>query len=232
MTRGDWNNWGQSVNLSELGLSPAVLSATTSTPVNLTIARDAGTFVLEGTFKNGDGAGQFTFTPKPNYIASLRGLGVEWDLPEDKPEAEQAMTLAITDLSIAYARTMHQLFPDASIRDIRRARGVDVTPESIAALRQAGLEIADLHEAARLAGVEVTPEYIRSMRAAGVDIRTAHDAVRLRGVDVTPKFVAELADAGYKNLSVRDLVRMAAVGVNGTFIRDMSKYRNKDKEKQ
>jgi len=230
MMRGNWNNWGQSFDLSTLGLSPAVVNATTSTPVNLTLTRDAGTFVFEGSFKNGDGAGQFTFTPNRAYLASLRAIGMPWDFSDDKPESDQALSLAMTDLSLAYARTMHQLYPDASVRDIRRARGADVTPEYIASMRAVGMEVTDLHDAARLAGSGVTPDYIRSLRAAGVDVSTAHDARRLRDAGVTPKMIAELADAGYKNLSARDLVRLANAGVDGQYIREMSKYKNKDKQ--
>lgn len=227
MSTGQWMNFGESFNLSELGLSPSVVQASTMTPVTIKLDREAGTLVVEGTFKNGDGAGQFTFTANRNFLAGLRSIGIENDLPGERPEAQQLFTLALMDVTLAYARSIRSIFPDATLRDIRKARAVGVTPEYVASLRALGLDITTVHDAAKLAGVEVTPEYIRAMRAAGVEIHDVHDATRLKGVNVTPEFVAELARAGYTNLSTRDLVRAAAVGVDGDFIRKFSKYKNK-----
>lgn len=198
MTSGQWHQFGQSFTPSSLGLSQATLQATTSTPVNLKLDRDAGTLLLEGTFKNGDGAGQFTFTPNRSYQNALKALGIDFDVTENRSEDDQLFSLAVVDVSLAYAQTMKSLFPEVSLHDLRRLRAVGVTPE-----------------------------YVRALRSAGVEINDAHEVTRLRTVNVTPEFVSELANAGYKNLSARQLIRMAAVGVDGKFIREMSRYRDR-----
>lgn len=227
MTTGPWHQFGRSFDFSDLGISPSVVQAATSTPVNLKLDRDAGTLILEGTFKNGDGAGQFTFSPNRTYYEAIRSMGLTADLGDDRSDGDQLFSLAVVDVSLAYIRSMRAVFPEASLREFRKARAVGVTPDYVASIRQSGFEITSLHDAARLCAVGVTPEYIRSLRAAGVDVRDARDATRLRTANVTPEFVAQLADAGYRNLSARDLIRMASAGVDGHFIRDMSKYRDR-----
>jgi hypothetical protein len=226
MTTGPWQQFGHSFDISTLGIQPSVIQATTSTPVTLKLDRDAGTLMLEGTFKNGDGAGQFTFAPNRSYFESIRAMGLTADLPDNRTDGEQLFSLAVIDVSLAYIRSMRAVFPDASLREFRKARAVGVTPDYVASMRQSGFEITNLHDAARLSAVGVTSDYIRSMRAAGVDVRDAREATRLRAVNVTPEFVAQLAGAGYRNLTTRDLIRLASVGVDDRFIRDMSKYRN------
>lgn len=198
MTSGQWHQFGQSFTPSALGLSQSILQATTSTPVNLKLDRDAGTVILEGTFKNGDGAGQFTFTPNRSYETSLKAIGIDFDVTDHRSEEDQLFSLAVVDVSLAYAQTMKSLFSDATLHDLRRMRAVGVTPE-----------------------------YVRALRSSGVEISDSHEATRLRAVNVTPEFVSELANAGYRNLSARQLIRMAAVGVDGKFIRDMSRYGRK-----
>jgi hypothetical protein len=198
MTSGESRQFGESFTPSVLGVSEATLHAATATPVTMKLDRDAGTIVLEGTFKNGDGAGQFTFTPKRSYSAAMKAAGVDFDLGENRSEEDQLFSLVAMDVSVSYVKEMKAIFPETSLREFRKMRALDVTPE-----------------------------YVRSMRAAGVDVPSAHDATKLRAVGVTPEFVAELASAGYRNLSARDLIRMAAVGVNGKFIREMSQTRDR-----
>jgi hypothetical protein len=198
MTTGAWQNFGRTLTDAELGIDRSVLTSTQTVPVTIKLDRDAGTIVMEGTFKNGDGAGQFTFAPRRDFLNSVRSMGIEVDLRENRSEEDELFTLAVNDVSRAYVRSMHDLFSDATLHQIRRARGVDVTPAYIAGIRKAGVEVSDLHE-----------------------------VVRLKAVNVTPEFINELASSGYTHLSARDLIRLAAVGVDGKFIRDMSKYRDK-----
>ena len=225
MTTGGWRQFGQGFSTAALGITDSLMQAATATPVTLKLDREAGTLVLEGTFKNGDGAGQFTFSPNRGYLATLQSLGVPLDLAEGRSETDELFKLAMLDVSTAYVRTMRGLFHDATLREIRKARAVNVTPDYITAMRQLGFEITDLHAAARLDAVAVTADYVRSLRAAGLDVRDAHEASRLRAVNVTPQFIAEMAAAGYANLSARDLIRLAATGVDADFIRKMSRYK-------
>jgi hypothetical protein len=225
ITLGKFRQFGQSFVISRFpGLTADATAAKTMTPVEFQLRSEAGTAVFEGVFKEGLGAGQFRFTADPTYAEAVRKLGLTIDIDGDRSLDEEFFTLAMWDVSVPFIKSMLALFPGSTYRDIRRARGVDVTPQYIAAIRAAGLEIDDLHEAARVAGSGVTPEYVRSMRAAGVQIEDARAAARLAGSGVTAQFVAELAAAGYKNLTARELTRLAGSGVTAEFIREMSKH--------
>lgn len=196
-TRHPFGNWGMSHNLTELaGLTRAQIDSPSTTPVQFQMRRDAGTIAFEGTFRRGFGAGQFTFTPNRGYFASVRSTGVSMEV--HKSEEEDLFRYAMFDLSVAYVREMHGIYPDADLRELSKLRAVNVTAP-----------------------------WLREMRAAGVEITSAREAKKLASVGVTAKFVRELAEAGYTNLSVRDLARLAAVGVDEKFIREMQKYREK-----
>src|SRR6185503_16221729 len=106
----------------------SVLTSAETVPVNLKIVRDAGTIILEGTFKHGDGAGQFTFTPNRVLLTAIRGTGLTVDIPESRSEDDELFKLAVLDVTRSFVRTMHDLYPEASYREIRNARGVDLTP--------------------------------------------------------------------------------------------------------
>jgi hypothetical protein len=228
-TTGGWQNWGRSYTLAELGFPAEALTATTSTPVAVTLKREAGSITLEGSFKNGDGAGHFEFTPNRAYLTTLKSMGMSVDelTNSERTEDDVLFSFAMMDLSTDYIREMRGIFAGASLREIRKARAVNVTSQYVKSMRAAGIAVDDLNSAAKLAAVEVTPEYVRSLRAAGVEVRDARDASKLRAVNVTPELVNELAAAGYKNLTAHDLAKMAAVGVDGKFIREMSKYHDK-----
>ncbi len=196
VTIRQWNQFSAMLDPETVpGLSAAAVRSATTTPVQFQLKREAGTISFEGIFKNGDGGGQFTFAPSSRFLPAIRATGIEMDLAADRSEEEVLLSLALIDLTTDYVRSIRPLFPEISLRDARRARGVGVTPQ-----------------------------YVKSLRDAGVDITTAREAVRLAGVNVTPRSIAELAAAGYKNLSVRDLIRLAGSGVDAKFIREASRY--------
>ncbi len=194
LTTGNWSNWGRSVRASDIGLDPATIHSATAKLVKFEMRREPGTISFEGTFKLGDGAGQLYFTPNPNFAAAIRGLGIEDDLLADRTEDEKLLSLALVDVTVAYARSMKSMFPEITFRELRRARGVDLTAE-----------------------------YVTQMRAVGVNFTTAREAARLKSLNVTPKYVNELAAAGYKNLSFDQLRRFATHGITPEFIRRMTR---------
>lgn len=192
-SRNNYNNWGMTFEASEFaGLDRAAMQSEVATPVHFQLKRDAGTMTFEGTFRRGFGAGQLTFEPNFGYRDSLRAAGFTLE----RGDEEELFKLGMIDVSVAYVREMHALFPET-----------------------------DLHELRSMRAVGVTSQWLREMRAAGVAIESGRDAKKLAAVGVDVKFIRELAAAGYTNLSVHDLSRMAAVGVDGDFIREMSKYK-------
>lgn len=222
------NNFGTSFRLSELaGLQPAALTSASTTPVNFDLRREAGTIAFEGTFRDGYGAGRFTFEPDRSFVDSLRGMGLQIEPKEGRSEEEELLVLAVVDATRAYIRSTRELFPEASLREIRNARAVGVDANVIHSIRSS-IPVESLREATNLTAVGVTPEYLSGMRAAGVKITSAREATQLRAVGVTADFVARMAAAGFANLSARDLTRLAATGVDPEFARLMKKQ-NKQK---
>jgi len=217
ITIREWNMFGSTLKVDAISGLPAAFRST-ATPVQFELRREAGTISLEGTFKNGDGGGQFTFVPNGRYLSSIRATGIEMDMASDGNEEEMLLSLAMSDLTVDYIRSIQPLFPGLTLREARRARSSGVTPQYVKSLREAGIEISTARDAARLAGSGVTASWLRQMREAGVNLTTARDASRVASLNITPKYVAELAAAGYKNLSVRDLTRLAANGINAEFI--------------
>jgi len=185
VTIREWNMFGSTLKVGEIPGLPA----TSATPIHFQLRREAGTISFEGTFKNGDGGGQFTFAPNARYLSSIRATGIEMDMVSNGNEEEMLLSLAMSDLTVDYIRSIQPLFPGLTLREARRARSSGVTPQ-----------------------------YVKSLRDAGVSITTAREASRLASLNITPQYVAELAAAGYRNLSVRDLTRLAANGINAEFI--------------
>ena len=78
------------------------------TPAQFEMRREAGNIQYEGTFRNGKGAGQFTFTGNRNYIDAIRALGVKFDLDHKHKgsDDDDLFTLALHDVSTAFIKSM------------------------------------------------------------------------------------------------------------------------------
>src|SRR4029077_1704614 len=102
----DGSHFGRSFPRSEVPISDAQLNAATETPVSFTLARDAGSIAMTGSFQSGEGVGRFTFTPSPSYGQTLRALGVGID---EELTDEHLFSLAMMDVSTAFIREMQAL---------------------------------------------------------------------------------------------------------------------------
>ena len=58
------SNWGQDFKIASFeGLSRAQIMSAADVPVKFAMRRDAGTISFDGSFRDGEGAGHFNFTP-------------------------------------------------------------------------------------------------------------------------------------------------------------------------
>src|SRR3954468_3775392 len=73
------------------GLTSSQIEASSDTPVDFRMTRDAGTLPFTGTFLRGDGVGRFTFEPNASYANTLRALGVAASELDD----DQLFSLAV-----------------------------------------------------------------------------------------------------------------------------------------
>jgi beta-lactamase regulating signal transducer with metallopeptidase domain len=80
-----------------------------------------------------------------------------------------------------------------------------------------------LERTIEMKAVGVTPEYIAAIRQAApyLGALDSDDVVELRAVGVTPEYIRDLAAAGFRNLDKDTLMEARAVGVTGNYIRSM-----------
>ena len=219
---------GNTMALSKFsGLTAAQVNAATSTPVRFSMNREAGNIEFEGTFRNGKGAGQFTFTSNPAYLDSMRALGVDVT-PErerrgrkhDDDEEELLFAYVLHDVSTAFVKSMIAEGYRVPLQKYLELRIFDITPEYIREMRGLGFREISNDELVASRIHRVTPEYVRSMRAAGWDLSLDElQSTAIHGA--TPEFAEEMKKLGYADLDIDDLVSFRIHRVTPEFIRDL-----------
>jgi len=216
---------GSTMRLSSFaGLTLAQINATTMTPVQFVIDREAGKATFDGTFRNGHGAGQFAFTGNPAYPDTIRKLGVKFDLDRDNSQDEQEtlFTLTLFDVSTAFIRSMQAEGYRETLEKYLTMRIFDITPEYIREMRSLGFKDIDADQLVATKIHKVTPEYVRQTRAAGWDL-SLEELQSSRIFKVTPEFAAEMRKLGFKDLSHQDLISFRIHKVTPEFIAEMRK---------
>jgi hypothetical protein len=214
----DTSNWGQSIGRSELPLSDAQINSASETPVHFTLNRDAGVIDFNGSFENGEGVGRFSFQPNPQYVATLKSLGVSTDGGLDN---DDLFSMAMFDIGTGFIREMQSLGLHEDLETYKRFKIHGVTTDFVREIRRLGFDGLSAEDLVRFRIHGVTPEFIRSMRDLGVGGISAESVVRMRIHGVSTDFVRELRDLGYTNVPSEDLIRMRIHGVSTDFIREL-----------
>lgn len=167
-TRDRWNHNGDTLKVADLsGITAAQIDSDTSTPVQFQLARESGTITFEGSFKRGDGAGQYSFQPNRAFIDTLHNLGVDFELrrhrTRDEDEDDTLFQLTMTDVSSSFIRTMQSLGYRETLNTYYEMRLFGVSPQFINDLKDAGYENVPARQLVklRIAGVDIN--FIRSM---------------------------------------------------------------------
>jgi len=195
INRGASHNFGNSFDVADFtALTDAQVRSSMTTPVRFQLVREGGTVVFEGTFRNGDGAGQWTFNGDRGYIAAVRALGVPFDL-ENEREGEEAdlFTVALLDVSTSYIKSMQAIGYRESLEQY--------------------LSMRIFH---------VTPELVRELRDLRYDNISAEDLIAMRIHRVTPEYIRELKAAGYTKIPVEKLIEMKIHRIDAKFIEKMN----------
>jgi len=169
IVRGGWQHNGNTMKLADFsGLTEAQTVSTTQVPVQFQLRRDAGTISFEGTFKHGDGAGQFTFEPNRGYAASIRSVGVAFELRRHRQansEDDDLFTLALMDVSPAYIRSMQAVGYRLTLDQYMKMRIFNVTPEFIRELEDAGYSNVPAEKLIAMKVHDIDIAYIRKMNS-------------------------------------------------------------------
>ncbi len=211
---------GETMNAADFsGLPAGVVGAAAKTPVNFELRREAGTIAFEGTFLNGYGAGQFTFTPNATYTATLGTLGVTFD---DGVDDNHLMSMALLDVSTDYIRAMQAAGYHESGNRYAEMRIFKITPEYVRDMRAAGYSDLTARELVESSIHEATPEFINSLKAVGYEHVPFRQLIEFRIHRVTPEFIQQLRDAGYDHVPPRKLVEMRIHGITPEYIKQMN----------
>jgi hypothetical protein len=212
-----------------------------SGPAKFEYAADAGTFVCQGRFSFGAGSGTYTFQPNPRFAAELQRLG--YDAPRD----DQVFTMAITQVTLEFARgireaglhaTTEQLVElrihgvalpyiretqNAGYRNFTSQDYVDmnihgVSTEFLRALKHAGYEL-NSSQVVELKIHGVSTEYMRDLDVYGLKPK-ADDLVQMKIHGIQPEFIQEARDLGYR-FTASELIDLKIHGVSGDYLRNL-----------
>jgi hypothetical protein len=195
------------------------------------LRREAGIIAFEGTFREGHGEGEFTFTPNPDYPKMLDWLGVEFEMEKGERDRE-LFGLAVNDVSTEFIRSMQVIGYKVPLQQYMAFRIFKVDPEYVRAMSAKGFGNLSAEKLVETRIHNVTPEYIQKMCAAGNDL-TLDQYIQFRIHGVTPEFVRELRSLGYSRVPAEQLVAMRIHGVTPEFIGRVAAagYRNVPVEK-
>ena len=213
---GDWN-MGQSFPVDELAGLPANDERLTATSVKFDLRREAGSLAMEGSFRDGRGAGLFNFAPREAYVGEMRSLGYTDDLP-----LWRRFQLAVHDVGPKYIRELKtEGFDKLTLDQIQRAKTHGVTIEYIKGIKAEGFRTVSLENLVRTRDHGVTQEYIKAMKAEGFTGTTLDEFVRTRDHGVTQAYIQGMKQAGFGGASVEDLVRAKDHGVTPEFVQEI-----------
>src|SRR5947208_1668796 len=160
--RGDdhgWNDWnmGQTMPVEELGGLPANDEHFTVTSAKFELRREAGTLALDGAFRDGRGAGLFTFSPRAEYSGEMKALGYNDDLP-----LWRRFQLAVHDVGPKYIKALAaEGYPKLTLDEVQRARNHGVTIDYIREMKALGHHPTAIEGLVRAHDHGVSPDYIK-----------------------------------------------------------------------
>jgi hypothetical protein len=201
------------------GLTAEQVGSHSAVDVRFEMRREAGTVTYEGSFRNGLGAGTFTFDANEDYAKALDRMGLEL-AAKDGDTQHQLFTLAIYDVSTSFIRSMRQIGYDVPMEKYIAFRIFSVDPAYVRDMAALGFDhlSADKLVETRIHGA--TPDYIRDMRHQGENL-PLDKYIESRIFQITPQFASEMSRAGYPDLDRDVLLQFKIHGVTTDFINDL-----------
>jgi hypothetical protein len=188
------------------GLSPQQMASPTGGIARFELVREAGTFVCEGYFRSGNGAGTFMFQPSAGVITKFRALGFE-DVTED-----QLFSLAIHDVGPRFASEIRATgVMVTSISKLIAMKIHGVTPEFIRGMQQAGY-MPDEKDVVRLRIHGVSADFAYEIHRMFA-LSSLKDLVRLRIHGVTLDDI-RMMQTRSRNISLDQIVRLKIHGID------------------
>ena len=157
------------------GLAREQVFSAAGTNVRFELRRDAGAFVCEGWFKQGNGSGHFTFVPDRAFAAELSRRGV------GNPEDRQLFSLARADVGLALLDEIKsQGYERPTLEQLVRVRDHGVTVEYVRELKGLGYTRLPVEDLVRLRDHGVTASFIRRVKERRSDTPAVEELINLR----------------------------------------------------
>ncbi len=167
------------------------------------LVRDAGTFTCEGWFKNGFGAGQFTYNANPNFAAEMRSLGYE------NLSSETQYLMATHDVGIAFINDLKSVgYGHLTAEQMLRMGMHDAGARYVRELASVGYTNLDTDRVIRLRNHEVTAKFISGLASVGYGHLSVEELVRLHNHGIDAAYIERVKAQGHNNPSVEQLVRL------------------------
>jgi hypothetical protein len=211
--RGGMNNSGDGILLSELQGLTREQAFGAKTEVSFRIVREAGTFVCEGYFKEGRGAGFWTLTPNPAFVAAMRERGYA-NLSDKDLYHSARFDISVKSVDDLKAAGFEKL----SFNDLFEASIFKVTSAYIGEMKAAGFENLTLKQLVEARIFKIDAEYVKEVQAMGFERQPLKMLVEMRIAKITPEFIRQMRGLGFENLSLRELNELGIHGVTPEFV--------------
>jgi len=210
---GGFSMMGGKVALGELQGLTAEAAWSARANVNFNVVRQAGTFACEGYFREGKGAGFWTFMPSQSFVSAMRERGYDNLTGEDLLRAalHKLTTNLIEDLRSAG-------YDKLEFKQLLRASSHNVTPEFIREMQSAGYQGLSIEELIRARNHNIDSRYVREVRAMGFDKQPLEKLIRLRNHGITQEFINRMRSAGFDGLSIEELIRLKNHNITAEFV--------------
>jgi uncharacterized protein (UPF0335 family) len=210
---GGFSMSGDRVALGELqGLSSEAAFSTRAN-VNFNVIRQAGTFACEGYFREGKGAGFWTFTPSQSFVAAMRERGY------GELSGEDMLRAALHNLTTNFIEDLKSAgYERLEFKQLLRASSHGVTPEFIREMKSAGYEGLSIEQLVRARNHNVNGQYVKDVRAMGFDKQPLEKLIRLRNHNITQEFINRMRSAGFDGLSIEQLIRLRNHDITPEFV--------------
>jgi hypothetical protein len=196
------NDHSSSIDAQALGIANAIVSS--GQHVTFKLHREAGDYSFEGWVGNGEGAGNYTFTPNDAFFAALRARGY------DVNSMDYKIAFANLDVTTSYVDQMESLGYKGDVNHLVAMKALAVTPQYVRDLRSAGVTDLSASQVISLRAVGVDAAYIGEIAATGFPRLSASQYLTLRAMHVDGAYIRYLRSHGFKNLTVNQVVTMKA----------------------
>jgi hypothetical protein len=215
-TRPKSQNWGNGIQISEVqGLSRDYATGTVPN-VTMRIVREAGTFELTGSFKDGEGSGRFTLTPNDNFFSALAARGYT------SLSDENVFSAAMSRLKIGSIDELKAAgYNDLTFNNLIESALFHITPAQIADLRTAGFDNLPFNKLVEASIFKVDSRFARDAENLGFGKQPFNKLIELRVHKITPEYMAEIQQLGFANLTLQQVIEFKIFKVTAQFANEL-----------